>query len=345
MADRVYKRRGDIELLRFIAAVAIMLYHSKFYLDLPRLRLGGGWIFVEFFFMLTGYFTARHFIEKDNTVSPWAYTLKRFKKIFIYFSIALAAIYSIEFLHLIFISEKISALKLTAVFPLELCYLSPLGLFDVQLGNAWYLAAMFWSLPLVCYLLIKKKSFTLQFLSWTVPFLFYGFVGIHIRTQAGIIDILRGFSCILLGVFVYNVCGYIKSFTEKHIMPFFLRLAVSIFEILILSAAIVFMKGDTLEPQNIGAAFLLLFFLLILMLSDVDLFYKAHGTVLNFLGEVSLPMYLFSKVVGKLLVYLDLFSDQVNFVLYFVVCFALSCFAVALSYILKKRKLQRRLQN
>ena len=42
-----------IELCRFLACMAIFSYHASWHLV-------GGWIFVEFFFMLTGFFMVKH---------------------------------------------------------------------------------------------------------------------------------------------------------------------------------------------------------------------------------------------------------------------------------------------
>lgn len=50
-------RIGKIELMRFLGAVLIMNAHFG-YQDRP-FQLS--WFFVEFFYIITGYFTMRHF--------------------------------------------------------------------------------------------------------------------------------------------------------------------------------------------------------------------------------------------------------------------------------------------
>ena len=60
-------KRYDIELLRFFAAIGIMIFHGNFYnIRYERVVFPGGWLFVEMFFMITGYFTAEHFLREGG---------------------------------------------------------------------------------------------------------------------------------------------------------------------------------------------------------------------------------------------------------------------------------------
>ena len=79
-------RMAIVDLWKFIAAVMIMIHHL-YYLapafegkDFPGYF---SWIYVEFFFILTGYFTYRHFARQDsreNIVrSSLSYTWRKFK--------------------------------------------------------------------------------------------------------------------------------------------------------------------------------------------------------------------------------------------------------------------------
>lgn len=63
------KKNAFVELYRFLGAIVILGHHS--YILGDRVHFIGGWVFVEFYFMLTGYFTAGHFEVvqlKDNGV-------------------------------------------------------------------------------------------------------------------------------------------------------------------------------------------------------------------------------------------------------------------------------------
>lgn len=54
-------KNAHIELCRFIGAIIILCHHT--YLFENRTYFVTGWLFVEFYFMLTGYFTAMHFLR------------------------------------------------------------------------------------------------------------------------------------------------------------------------------------------------------------------------------------------------------------------------------------------
>ena len=56
------KRNGKIELLRFLGVVFIMNAHFGYNADRPFL---GGWYYVEFFFIITGFFTMRRVFHEE----------------------------------------------------------------------------------------------------------------------------------------------------------------------------------------------------------------------------------------------------------------------------------------
>ena len=83
---------ADIE--KFIAALIIMTLHR----DVVGIRsdvyyFNDGWIFVELFLLITGYYTARHF-EAEPTDNPFksafAYEMKKFLPILPYTAVAVA---------------------------------------------------------------------------------------------------------------------------------------------------------------------------------------------------------------------------------------------------------------
>ena len=60
------ERNGDIEWYRFLAASLVVISHFKYFGIIFSIGECGGYT-VELFFLLTGYFTACHFVkEKDQ---------------------------------------------------------------------------------------------------------------------------------------------------------------------------------------------------------------------------------------------------------------------------------------
>ena len=100
MVNSKNNRMAIVDLWKFIAAVMIMIHHL-YYLspafegkDYPGYF---AWIYVEFFFILTGYFTYRHFAGRDrqeNLVrSSLSYTYRKFKPFLPYTTIAITLQY------------------------------------------------------------------------------------------------------------------------------------------------------------------------------------------------------------------------------------------------------------
>ncbi len=50
------KRIGNIEFLRFVFSLCFVLYHAM----IPEMKMWGGYLGVEFFFILSGYFMEKH---------------------------------------------------------------------------------------------------------------------------------------------------------------------------------------------------------------------------------------------------------------------------------------------
>ena len=93
-------RQGNIEILRFIVSIIIMIFHLS-YIGIERGNhpFSESWIYVEFFFSLMGYFTIVHF-EKDKAISfddkakaAILYTKKRFLTFWPYILISLSLYY------------------------------------------------------------------------------------------------------------------------------------------------------------------------------------------------------------------------------------------------------------
>lgn len=60
-----------IEVERFIGAVIIICHHLTHFQSISY--FAGGWIFVEFFFMLTGYYSVAHFERGGKKLSGKRY--------------------------------------------------------------------------------------------------------------------------------------------------------------------------------------------------------------------------------------------------------------------------------
>ena len=88
-------RSGNADLAKFIASCLIMTYHI-FIFGLRNYHFGTAWIYVEFFLIITGFFTARHF-STVKTEEPMKiairYTINKFLPLIPYTTIATVLMY------------------------------------------------------------------------------------------------------------------------------------------------------------------------------------------------------------------------------------------------------------
>lgn len=71
-----------IEFLRIILTMAVCLHHFRLYSN--ALPYGGGYIAVDCFFIISGYYLSRHLIEsaKGKEESMMDYVRQRYKRLF-----------------------------------------------------------------------------------------------------------------------------------------------------------------------------------------------------------------------------------------------------------------------
>ena len=184
MGDNAAKRRGMVDLCRFIFIIAVMLYHLPFIssrINYEDALFYDGWIYVEFFFILSGYFTARHILngryngamsfpsgkeEEENNFAKLSiiYVWNKFKRMLPYIWTSVIMMFIIK------IMETGSHFKRNFVWFAEKAECSMLLITLTGFGSTsegktnalnppvWYLSAMFLALPAVCMLLMNKKT-------------------------------------------------------------------------------------------------------------------------------------------------------------------------------------------
>ena len=185
MKKAVSKRLGIVDLWRFVFSIVIMLGHM--YYIIPGVNAsgrlyGGGAVYVEFFFILSGYFAANHILgerghngttlspnNKDEEVNNYArlsviYVWNKFKRMLPYIWT------SVLWMFIVKIVRVESHFKRNFIYFAEKAVCSMLLITSTGFGSTsadktdalnppmWYLSAMFLALPVVCMLLMNKKT-------------------------------------------------------------------------------------------------------------------------------------------------------------------------------------------
>ncbi len=330
------KRIASIELMRFIAILYIMAYHMYHIGYEENALFKEGWIFVEFFYIVTGFFVAKHFNESAavQTADKPAnysikYTLNKFKGFIPYIIIAVSLEYLLSYYELLLSSSLREFLVSFINMPFEMMLLSSSGMFFPELAPIWYLSAMFLTMPVLCYVLKKWHDLFMNILCWLIPVIYYGCMTVDgVRDWPH--DMLRAFSCMALGCFVYVLVQYIKSRNWNFVS----KATMSAIEL----AGFLIIFYMCCKNWECGYLILLLFVAgTAVMLSEIGLSRYIRGDIFIFLGKISLPMFLFHWMVGT---FVNIISDDLTtkIILYYTLTILISIVLYKLITYIKIKK-------
>lgn len=295
-------RRKDVDIARFIAAICIMIFHGNYYnVGYSKHHFYGAWIFVELFFMLTGYFTAMHFFnikcpdDSDDAKESFFYVLKKLRPVYFFFFTALLLTYSFKF----FIELRANGFKKIMLidyfngFLKESLLLYAPGYCSAYLNSAWYVSALFWTLPIIAYLLRKIKSEYTYIFSGFFSVVFYAKRGVLMR-QGGLDDIFRAFAAISLGVFLYGICKIIRD--RGIVVKKIIQLPVLV---VFLGNIFYYINGSSAQFEKTKNCLVLIFLFLCFILCQKDLIpSNIMDKPIFYLGKLSLPIYLYQLPAG-----------------------------------------------
>lgn len=343
-------RNGMLDVWRFVFCLLLGMHHL-YHIFVPEpYPFKEAWVYVEFYFIVTGYFTAAHFSKIDsaeNVVEDTiSYTYKKFKNLFPYVFIAVTFQYIIECFATKMINSFLSFMVILPNYLSEIFLITVTRYHSDHLGPIWFLSAMFVTFPIICLLLRspKTKKIYMVYLSWLLPFIYYGRFGV---TGAGICgnmewphQMVRAICCMSFGVFVYQITKVIGSieFNKKLEIP--VKLVFTFFEFACFLSTI-YMTGKNMDYSKVVLSLIVLG--LICNLSGYSYSSYISGSIFSFIGKLSLTFYLIHIPVGTFIDYYIPIEDIKRRVIVF---FALSLLAALLvegvvyggRYLIKKKK-------
>lgn len=319
-------RIASVDLIRFFMILLIMSHHLYLFGFTGNYPFLSCWAWVDYFFLLTGYFTMKHYASRSITENCAAeaiqYTLRKLAGCFPFVFIAVTVQYAAEALPCLVQSNPKQFLSTFCGWPYEVLMLSSTGLVWAKVMPLWFLSAMLLTLPLMIYLLLRFRDFW-HILAWLVPFLYYGQMGINTGRDWPN-DLVRAFSCMALGTFVYMISQQLKLIP---LSPWKKRL-LTITEL----TALFFALYITVLNKDFMNLLPLLFFVhCTVMLSGCSHTSSIQGRLCAFLGEISLPMFIFHWVIATLVK--DLAAEAwLCLSVYYLGTLVLSCAAICFKY-------------
>lgn len=302
-------RASVLGLTKFIAALGIVYLHT---LNGSHGHWSLLFLFVEFFFFITGYYTYKHFQqtikdESDVTAEIRAkraleYTLNKVKGLLPYIAVALIIRYITVF-YSVHVGQT-SLIDALVNLPFEIALLnSQTGWFSWPL---WFVSAMVIALPLFCYISQSKNKHLTFMLSLLLCIIYYfNLVGVIGLSSTGYSAIVRAFVGMTTGVVIYGLAhqlGKLKLSTPK-------RMLVQLVEMFSFFMSIVFMypsvdSSNAPIYRNLVCMSFILF--LTIFMSGQTIMSKVSCKAMDFVEKMSMVLFMIHFPIMSLIDYLPI---------------------------------------
>lgn len=288
-------RISVLGLMKFLSSVIIMHYHFYAW---DNHRFGAASILVEFFFMITGYFTYSHFrkiksypsTNEEKAKVGVSYTFRKIKTLYPFIVAAIIFGILVNFAFAKDFSYIIGSLKAGLA---ELFLLTPL--FDYQRtpinGVTWFLGVMAIVMPLFIFF-IQTKARTLLMIVFTfASLLILSFRPNYTTIVSGT---ERCVMCFMLGAIIYELAQKIQKRKMTKMQIGFLNVAE--FLLIVGQFTVLFFTNRTSlsSEKMLNYVFVMTVFFLNLMLlfSGKTVFSRIDNRFLNYLEKISMVIYL-----------------------------------------------------
>lgn len=332
------KRNYHIQLYRFIAALLIMILHWNAARKIPELQ--GGYIWVEFFFIVSGFLMAAKVLPNkssgavptiDAAQSAWQYTKKKFLNLFPYSITGTLAMFIGVSIVLNYKLTDIIKKFIDTFWEMSLLFMSGIGGTNYRFnGQAWFVSALLIVGYFVYYFLKKYPDFYSRIFAPASVLLIYAFFWnkyTHICKAATFdtdisaeLALIRALAGLNLGILCYVIYDRYKDCKPNK----FCRLVLSAAELF----AFVFVILMTYKFSYTNYDYVLIFVLaVIVVLSFLDFGYgKAlyENKVVDFLGRLSMPIFFNHVFTYSIILRNSSLDYGMNVFVYYVITLAIS---------------------
>lgn len=219
-------RNGTIECYRVIAIIVIAIFHLNVqYLGLEHVTwLKGGYLGVEFFFILSGYLLAQNLskqtVDEHNVYKcAWRIVKKKVATLYPIYIISMI-MYFLMYVGI----HTITNIKQAILWYMEQIYaflfLNAIGIPDIQCftGSIWFLSSLIINTYIISFLLLKDKDKFVGLIAPIFCIVFYGYCGKLYQSLSmqeewvgpfyGALS--RGFADLSVGVILYELLSGIE---------------------------------------------------------------------------------------------------------------------------------------
>lgn len=295
------KINSNIELYRFVFACIIYLYHFRAYADQHVLHgnFSGGYLGVEFFFVLSGFYFAKNYFNKKPLESSLVFLKNRIKRLYPEYILSLIVLLACSWIA--GRGEYNIIREVTHGWPDFFCVQTFFVNRNVN-SILWFVSVNLW-VSFIVFLLYQhctKKGFSLIALFSVITiivilFLFIGHLDVTQNTYFYLDGFLRGIAEMFLGA-----AGYFFAYTA----PYGVRNSISSIFIapvlMVITVFITFFCGENRFD------FIVLFLMLLLVISEDLSFEKRESCnvmkdrIFIYLGSISYSLYLNQVLIQKI---------------------------------------------
>lgn len=290
----IMKKNRLIEICRFLFCIIILMVHTHGLRPVSSVNypFSGGYIVVEFFLILSGFFTSNYAMTKVTNSTPAesaiSYVWRQYIKIFPITTICIIMQY--------IVTAYFNKLKFQD-FPYimyEILLLPQAGIYKTFLNlPLWYLSAYFICLPILIFLLNKYRDFFYNIGAIIAPIIIYGFI---CRTNIDLdiwsfnshiwyIGLFRTFAGLCVGVCSYRIFCGIKNihFTKSG------QVAIKTTAIISMICVIGYIYLFSFTYADYFLVFMMMF--LLAYINTIDIKSTKWDNLWYFLGELSIYIY------------------------------------------------------
>ena len=311
-------RRSIIELFRFIAIMLIIVYHSGYLgMDSSRYPFSISWIYVEFFFILTGYFTVVHFERQpagtidEAAMKAMQYTVKKYRSVSTYIFISVSVYYVLLYVS----SVKIFSLSDIGDYVFDVTLLS--GIIKDRIlfiPSLWFLASMFIVFPAFCMLVQLRKKNLLFIIALYFVLLYYGYTE---EIAVGLFPeyLPRAFAGLSLGILVHFIS---QKLDRNGLGPYAGRYQEIVLTFVELMAAALLFIFQFNNIQSIRFIIFLFTVLLSITLSNRSYTSKIENRFFDYLSKLNVIVYIFHiPIATTVFLYLPKASTPIKILIYY----------------------------
>lgn len=294
------QRSGNVDCARFLAAMLIMAHHI-YHMGVKGYPFHEAWIYVEFFLLITGYYTAKHYSDRmveNPSKDALQYTIMKFKPLIPYTLIVTILGWCTQGI-LGIINEgwkwKDFVINFMGDFSFDLLLITE-SYGHPLIAPLWYLSGLVIMFPLFALLAQIRNRYTKILISIFSILMYYGWAGVT-KNRDFPHNMLRIFVGMLLGLLIYEISEICRN--QISAKP---KLLLTVVELFAFGYPVICCFRNFSEKGYTTTRLYLLCFVVSLLLCVPGFTHtaKIKGKFFTYLGKLSMPIFIIHWYIGTL---------------------------------------------